>query len=41
MVQVVGDPAKIDALMGMLQKFKIIEVVRTGEVLMSRGAEMT
>ncbi len=41
MVQVIGDPAKIDALMGMLQKFKIIEIVRTGKVLMSRGAEVT
>jgi len=41
MLQVIGDPAKIDALMGMLQKFKLIEVVRTGKVLMSRGAEIT
>ncbi len=41
MLQVVGDPAKINALMGMLQKFKIIEIVRTGKVVMSRGAETT
>lgn len=41
MLQVVGDPDKIDALMGMLQKFRIIEIVRTGKVLMSRGAEST
>jgi len=41
MLQVVGDPAKIDALLGMLQKFKLIEVVRTGKVLMSRGADTT
>ena len=41
MLQVIGDPGKIDALMGMLQKFKLIEVVRTGKVLMSRGAEVT
>lgn len=41
MLQVVGDPAKIDALMGMIQKFKIIEIVRTGKVVMSRGAEIT
>ena len=41
MLQVVGDPDKIDALMGMLQKFKIIEIVRTGKVLMARGSETT
>ncbi len=41
MLQVVGDPAKIDALMGMIHKFKIIEIVRTGKVLMARGAETT
>lgn len=41
MLQVVGDPDKIDALMGMLQKFKIIEIVRTGKVVMSRGIETT
>ena len=40
-VQVVGDPAKIDALEEMLQKFKIIELVRTGKVVMSRGQELT
>lgn len=41
MLQVVGDPAKIDALIAMLQKFQFIEVVRTGKVVMSRGAEST
>jgi acetolactate synthase-1/3 small subunit len=41
MLQVVGDPAKIDALMEMIEKFKIIEIVRTGKVLMARGAETT
>ena len=41
MLQAVGDSAKIDALMGMLQKFQLIEVARTGKVLMSRGAETT
>lgn len=41
MLQVIGDPDKIDALMGMLQKFRIIEIVRTGKVLMSRGVEIT
>lgn len=41
MLQVVGDPAKIDALMGMMEKFRIIEIVRTGKVLMARGAQLT
>jgi len=41
MLQVVGDPDKIDALMEMIEKFKIIEIVRTGKVLMARGAETT
>jgi acetolactate synthase-1/3 small subunit len=40
-LQVVGDPAKIDALEEMIQKFKIIEFVRTGKVVMSRGQEIT
>lgn len=40
-LQVVGDPAKIDALEEMIEKFKIIELVRTGKVVMSRGDEMT
>ncbi len=40
-LQVVGDPAKIDALEEMIQKFKIIEFVRTGKVVMSRGQDIT
>jgi len=40
-LQVVGDPAKINALEEMIQKFKIVELVRTGKVVMSRGQEMT
>jgi acetolactate synthase-1/3 small subunit len=40
-LQVVGDPAKIDALEEMIQKFKIVELVRTGKVVMSRGQEIT
>ena len=39
--QVVGNPSKIDAMMEMIEKFKIIEIVRTGKVLMSRGSETT
>ena len=40
-LQVVGDPAKINALEEMIQKFKIVELVRTGRVVMSRGQEIT
>lgn len=40
-LQAVGDPSKIDALVGMIEKFRIIELVRTGKVLLARGAETT
>jgi len=40
-LQVVGNPDKIDALEEMIAKFKIIELVRTGKVVMSRGNEIT
>jgi len=41
MLQVVGDPAKIDALEEMIGQFTIIELVRTGKVVMSRGEDVT
>ena len=40
-LQVVGNPAKIDALEEMIAKFRIIELVRTGKVVMSRGQKTT
>jgi acetolactate synthase-1/3 small subunit len=40
-LQVVGNPDKIDALEEMIAKFQIIELVRTGKVVMSRGQEIT
>ena len=40
-LQAVGDPSKIDALVEMIEKFKVIELVRTGKVLLARGAETT
>jgi acetolactate synthase-1/3 small subunit len=40
-LQVVGNPDKIDALEEMITKFRIIELVRTGKVVMSRGQDMT
>ena len=32
---------KLDALLGMLKKFKIVELVRTGKVVMARGERPT
>ena len=40
-IQVVGNPDKIDALEKMIGKFRIVELVRTGKVVMSRGNERT
>ena len=40
-VLVTGVSAKIDACVGMMQKFGIIELVRTGKVLMARGEQET
>lgn len=36
-----GDTEKVDALVKMMSKFKIIELVRTGKVVMARGNEET
>ena len=40
-LMVTGDSDKLDALVRMLSKFKIVEVVRTGKVIMARGSEET
>ncbi len=40
-LQVVGNPDKIDALEEMISKFNVIELVRTGKVVMSRGETLT
>jgi acetolactate synthase-1/3 small subunit len=40
-VMVTGNSDKVDACIGMLKKFRIIELVRTGKVLMARGAQET
>lgn len=39
--QVTGSSSKIDAVRKMLDKFGILEVVRTGKVLIARGEEET
>ena len=36
-----GDSDKIDALVGLLRPFEIIELVRSGKILMARGLEET
>ena len=40
-IQVTGNSEKIDALRTMCKKFKIIEYVRTGKVIMARGKTAT
>lgn len=40
-VMATGNSEKLDACIGMLQKFGIIELVRTGKVLMARGDQET
>ncbi len=41
MVQVAGESKKIDAFKGLLQPFGIKELVRSGEVILTRGAGLT
>jgi len=36
-----GRSSKLDALTGLLKKYKIIELVRTGKVVMARGDDPT
>ncbi|MFP6877897.1 MAG: hypothetical protein VCA37_13785 [Roseibacillus sp.] len=39
--QITGDSPKVDAAVGMLGQFDIIETVRTGKVVMARGEQPT
>lgn len=39
--QVTGSTEKIDAITGLLEKFGVIEFIRTGKVIMARGDEVT
>lgn len=36
-----GDSAKVDAFISMIRKFEVIELVRTGKVVMARGETAT
>jgi acetolactate synthase-1/3 small subunit len=38
---IMGNSEKLDACINMLQQFEIIELVRTGKVVMARGDEVT
>ena len=40
-LQCTGNSEKVDALIDMLRKFRIIELVRSGKVLMARGDGLT
>ena len=41
MIQATGNSDKIDALHSMLSKYGILEMVRTGKIIMARGASPT
>jgi acetolactate synthase I/III small subunit len=41
MIMVTGDSGKLDALIRMLSKFRVVELVRTGKVIMARGEGVT
>lgn len=41
MIMVTGDSGKLDALIRMLSKFRVVELVRTGKVIMARGDSVT
>lgn len=40
-IQVTGGTDKLDAITAMLKKFEIIEMIRTGKVIISRGTDET
>ncbi len=40
-IQVTGGTEKLDAFIGLLKKYGITEIVRTGKIVMARGQEMT
>lgn len=40
-IMAAGDSDKVDAFVGMIRKFEVIEICRTGKVVMTRGEQMT
>jgi acetolactate synthase-1/3 small subunit len=41
MIQVTGSTEKLDAMLAMLHNYTILEVVRTGKIVMARGIDKT
>ena len=41
MIEVTGKQGKVDAIQRMLEKFEILELVRTGRIVLVRGAKQT
>ena len=41
MLRVYGSSEKLDAFIGLLRPFGLIELVRSGKILMARGLEAT
>ena len=41
MIQVAGPTQKLDAMIKMLSQYKIVELVRSGKLVMARGQEIT
>ena len=41
MLEATGSSEKLDAMVDLLHKYKIIELVRTGKVIMARGERET
>ena len=39
--QITGNSDKLDAMIRLMKKFKVVELVRTGKVVMARGGEAT
>jgi len=40
-VEVTGEQDKVDAIQAMLEKFEILELVRTGRIVLVRGPKQT
>jgi acetolactate synthase small subunit len=40
-LSIAGDSSKVDALVEMISNFKVVEMVRTGKVMMVRGESRT
>jgi len=40
-IQITGSSDKVDNLKSLLQKFEIVEYIRTGKVIMLRGEDKT